>query len=116
MITPENKDFVKNVAWFSLFDSELEDIPDPNQPENTARINAQRRNELASFVTFYKGVGKPFYDSLQDEIRKKTYQLVTADPIDCNCKVCLVLQQIQQSFKFLIKAKFLAEQANQGEK
>lgn len=106
MSNPQDK--IGAIVWQVLFGESVEDLPDPNKPENSARINATIKAKRAEFKSFAAHSGKPFFDAIQVKIRADLFGIaVTDDTPDCNCKTCAKLREIRQMTKMLAWAQEL---------
>ena len=50
-------------AWKILYGEDYKSIPDPNQPENTAHLNALKKAERDALERFLNGQGKVLVDT-----------------------------------------------------
>jgi len=92
------------IVWKTLFNEEQERLPDPNKPENTARINAEMKAKARRFKAFVEGPGKPFFEEIQNNIRWGMYSMLIADSIQCGCPFCYTRNKLQWQTKLLAKA------------
>lgn len=99
------------VAWETLFGDKVGDMPDPNKPENQARLNAEQKERKEAFRRFANGPGKVFFEHVKYSLRRDLYQLVMFSEIDCNCALGNKIREIRIYLKMLANAEQLAKEA-----
>jgi len=92
------------IAWKTLFGEEFEDIPDPNKPENTAFINAKKKENIERFKRFANGSGRVMFEQWQRELRSGMFELLNTD-IECNCVLSMQLYKLQYLLRLIVKAQ-----------
>ena len=95
------QDALGAIVWRVLFGEDMEDIPDPNKPENSARINAMRKAKQDAFKSFYNGPGKPLFDEMRTKIRAMTFDISVGKDDGCQCPVCARLREVRFMVKML---------------
>jgi hypothetical protein len=97
---------LSNLAWETLFNERPESIPDPNQPENSAYINAVRRQRTESIRLFAMGGGKVLYDEWIKKIRAETIALLVVPKASlCNCPACMIIREIRPRLELILEAE-----------
>lgn len=95
-----------SVVYKILFNDDLEQLPDPNKPENVPRIKAMEGARTDKFKRFWEGVGEPLVDRWQEKIRANIFALLTEEP-DCNCKTCNKIREVAVVIKMLSEAQII---------
>jgi hypothetical protein len=101
-----------DIAWEILFNEELETIPDPNKPENSAHINAVVRENRDKLKKFMNGAGKVLMDRWRDEIKRQTLGIIVAPEEDCNCATCRMVRMIKAKFELILEAEKILREDN----
>jgi hypothetical protein len=102
-------------AWRILYGEAYESIPDPNQPENTAHLNALKNAEKDALERFLNGQGKVLVDRWTDKIKQGIVMMIASESEDCSCATCTRLRGIKSLFEMLMEAQEVLTE-NQGEK
>lgn len=110
MIEPEDaKQVLSKVAWKVLFGEDYEDIPDPNKPENSAYINAKRKENIEKFKRFVEGPGSVIFEKWQSRVRVGIFNIMTRDHSGCTCGLTYEVDRLQFLFKLLAEAQAITE-------
>jgi len=102
------------LAWEILFGEKFESVPDPNKPENTAYINALRKQRADALGAFAIGGGKVLFDEWKKKIRSETLGLlVIPENTLCGCPACMILREIQPRLKLILEVEtILSDERN----
>ena len=92
-------------AWKILYGEDYKSIPDPNQPENTAHLNALKKAERDALERFLKGQGKVLVDRWTEKIKQGMVMMIASDTEDCSCATCMKLKQLRSLFELLMEAQ-----------
>ena len=102
------------LAWRILYGEDYESIPDPNQPENTAHLNALKKSETDALERFLNGSGKVLVDRWTDKIKQGMVLLISSElATDCSCATCMKFRQLRSLFELLMEAEDVLTK-NQG--
>ena len=93
------------VAWRVLYGQGMEEIPDPNKPENTAHLNAIKKAEKDALERFLNGQGKVLVDRWTNKIKQGIVMLITSDGGDCSCPTCMKIRDIRSLLELLMEAQ-----------
>jgi hypothetical protein len=94
------------LAWKVLYDKPYDEIPDPNDPANTARLNAMKKMKQDAMKRFFDGPGKPIIDDWQKEIQATNlFLLFAADVSKCSCDACLRIRDIRNKLVLMQSIK-----------
>ena len=95
-----------SLAWLLLYDEELEEIPDPNKPENVAYINAKRKEKKEAFKQLMEGSGKVLFREWKKRIKNNNLAMlfIPANQL-CDCAACMIIRDIQGMFKLWLEAE-----------
>jgi hypothetical protein len=94
------------IAWKILFNEEYEELPDVNKPENTAYLNAKKKEKLQRLESFLRGVGKPLVDTWEKKIKMDLLAVMSNPEVEkCSCETCLRLRSIKSVFHLLMEAQ-----------
>ena len=99
------QDTLGAIVWSVMFGEDVEKLPDPNKPENSARINAMRHAKQEAFKSYFNGPGKPLFDEMRTKIRAMMFDLAVGAEDGCQCKTCSRLREL----RFLVKMLSWAE-------
>ena len=87
---------VQDIAWEILYGDVPEKLPDINKPENTALINAKKKERSEKLRRFVEGAGAPLIERWTEQIRSDNLALLLNPTSDeCNCPSCLILREIK---------------------
>lgn len=101
-----------DVMWGILFNEDLEKIPDPNKPENTAFLSATKKAEIERMRAFAEGPGKVLFDRWKKQIRTDTISLLMSEP-KCDCAKCWEIKKIRNILQLVLEAEqILTERKN----
>lgn len=95
----------ENLTWEIMFGEKFDYMPDINQPENTAFLNAQQKAEKQRLKQFVEGPGKVLMDRWKKQIRISTMTLFGMASSDCNCPVCWEIRKIKNIFELILEAE-----------
>ena len=99
-------------AWQILF-GEDDPFIDYTKPENQPRLNALRQKKFESLKIFRDGPGKPLFDQWKEKIKRDTLVMLSGT-VDCNCKVCQKVREIQFLLGMILQIEiFLSEGSKQ---
>ncbi len=102
------------LAWELLFNEKYESIPDPNRPENSAYINAVRKQRTDSIRHFAMGGGKVLYNEWMRKVRSETIALLTVPKTSlCNCPACMILREIRPRLELILEAENILSEDRQ---
>jgi hypothetical protein len=105
----EENDFTA-IAWKIIFNEMLEEIPDPNRPENLPYILAKKRERAESLERFITGTGRVLFGQWRDKIKKGLLALLVSRSTDsCHCPSCLMLRELRMIFELLFEAQRVLE-------
>ena len=94
------------ITWRLLFGEDLEELPDPNRPENIPVIQAKQREETERLKAFVEGVAKPLWSQWGKKVKRDTLAVISNPEVDkCSCDVCLKIREIRSIFYLLIEAE-----------
>jgi len=100
-----------DVAWRVLFNEELEDVPDPNKPENQAYVKAKRKERKEKLEKFFTGDGKVVFDEWQKRIQVGMFTLLTKPIPHCECELSRILTDLQGKVKMLAEVQSIIEES-----
>lgn len=83
-----------NMAWALLYGEEMDDIPDPNKPENSAYIKATRKKLKDDLELLMKGPGKPLFEKWAKQLRGLNITLFALKNL-CECEACKTIREMQ---------------------
>ncbi len=94
-----------NVAWRVLFGEDIEDIPDINKPENSAYVNAKRKEHDEKFKQFVEGPGNILFEKWQSRVRSGVFNIMNPGNVpECNCALATEVKGLQFLFQLLSEA------------
>ena len=88
-----------------MFGEEPEFIPDPNKPENTAFLNAKKKQQREQIRQFVNGHGKVLFERWKKQIQVSTMALFGMASSDCNCPLCWEVRKIKNIFELILEAE-----------
>jgi hypothetical protein len=94
-----------SILWRLLFNEDLEEIPDPNKPENTAHFNALKKVERDQLERFLNGSGKVLVDRWQKRIKKNILTILSNPDKSCNCINCMLLRETRLLLEFIYEGQ-----------
>ena len=96
------------IAWKVLYNEDFEEIPNPNLPENSARINVERKQRREAISRFVTGQGKPIFDEWRKQIKSKNLALIsTPDKLMCLCPACNQIRDIRSRLEMILEAEMV---------
>uniref|UniRef100_A0A6H1Z6M4 Uncharacterized protein n=1 Tax=viral metagenome TaxID=1070528 RepID=A0A6H1Z6M4_9ZZZZ len=97
-------------AWKIIFNETIEEIPDPNRPENLPHILAKRRERAESLERFLSGTGRVLFGQWREKIKKGLLALLVSRATDsCHCPSCIMLRELRMIFELLFEAQRVLE-------
>jgi len=92
------------MAWEMLYGEKKDPIPNINQPENSARVNAERKEERERYKRLKMGVGGVLVKDLEKHLKDINIGLFTIAPDKlCGCTACRAVSEMHVIFKILSK-------------
>ena len=90
------------LAWKVLYDQPFDEIPDPNKPENTARLNILKKQKQEALQRLVDGPFKPIMADWKDQIRRlNLWLLFGTDVNECSCKTCAAIRNIRSKLQLM---------------
>jgi hypothetical protein len=90
-----------NLAWKLLYGEEPESVPDPNKPENAARIKALAKRKRDELDVLFRGPGKPIFELFLKRIRTQNMTLFGLPDL-CTCPACELIREMQSTLRMWI--------------
>jgi len=95
-----------NILWKLLYNEDLEEIPDPNRPENTAHLNALKKADKEQLERFFNGYGKVLVDRWSKKIKRNLMAVVSNNEVEkCNCTNCMLIREVRSLIALLFEAQ-----------
>lgn len=95
-----------NLAWKVLYGEDRENVPDPNKPENVARINALAARRHKDLKVLFDGPGRPLLEMWRKNVMNLNMSLfaIPAGQM-CGCPACEIIRKMQHIFGVWLEAE-----------
>jgi len=110
-LTDEPNQLLGKIAWSILFGCDIEDIPDPNKPENVPYIKAVRKAETEKLKLFMETTGKVLFDHLQTDVREGMFDIILRENTGgCPCGLSRKVDAIRAIVKLIARLETIANE------
>lgn len=109
-MTDEPNQLLGKIAWRILFGCDIEDIPNPNKPENIPHIKAMQKAYSDNIKLFMESTGKVLFDHIKNDIREGMFNIVLKKHAGCTCDLSRKVDAIRAMVELIARLETIANE------